>query len=587
LNYNGYNSNLKKTQGWYLMAQFKTDLRDIYFNLFKVLKIQNHTGYSENDMKDVINECNKFIEKEIYPTRIVGDIQGVHLKEGKVTVPPVFKGPLKSYYENGWFGIGYPEEIGGMPTPHAVTLICQSIMNGANVSFAMYPGLTRGAMDVILKVGSTEQKETIVPKMMTGDWGGTMCLTEPGAGSDVGAAITTATPMGNGKFKIKGVKIFISSGDNDLYNNIIHLVLARTPGAPAATKGLSLFVVPKLREDGTQNDVICTKIEEKMGIHGQSTCELTFGASGNCEGALLGNEFDGMANMFIMMNEARLLCGVQAEAQANLAYMLTEQYSRERSQFGKDIIQHPDVLRTLMKMRSMGRAMRALVLYTADLFDRVHENPSLQDEIAFMTPICKSYCSDEGFAVAIDAIQTHGGYGFCSEYGIEQFARDMKITTIYEGTNGIQAIDFTMRKVLKDNAKTFMSVGVKIQKTMARPEAKVFGEELALMAKNLEKAQIILERFGKEVKADKVDAVLFHATAFLNFSGNLVASWLLLENACEASLLLATCTNEEDKKYYQSKMLDFRFFVQQQLVKNIGLAHSMLGFAEDLSQLNV
>lgn len=569
------------------MAQFKTDLRDIYFNLFNVLKIQDHTDYSENDMKDVINECNKFIEKEIYPTRTIGDHEGVHLKDGKVIIPPSFHAPMKKYYENGWYGIGYAEEIGGMPTPHAVSLACQSIMNGANVSFAMYPGLTRGAMDVILKVGSKEQQDSIIPKMMTGEWGGTMCLTEPGAGSDVGAAITTATPVGNGNYKIKGIKIFISSGDNDLYQNIVHLVLARTPGAPAGTKGLSLFIVPKIRHDGTPNDVHCTKVEEKMGIHGQSTCEITFGASGNCEGVLIGKEMDGMTNMFIMMNEARLLCGVQAEAQGNLAYMLTEQYARERVQFGKEISQHPDVKRTLLKMRSMSRAMRALVLYTADLFDRVHDDKSLQDEIAFMTPICKAYCSDEGFNVAIDAIQTHGGYGFCSEYGIEQFARDMKIATIYEGTNGIQAVDFTMRKVLKDGGKTFMNVGAKIQKTMARPEASAFSEELALMAKNLEKAKTILERFSSLAKANKGEAILFHATSFLSFSGNLVASWLLLESACEASGRLATAANEEEKDYYQSKMLDFRFFVQHQLVKNIGLTHSMLGFAEDLSQLNV
>lgn len=568
------------------MAQFKTDLKDIYFNLFNVLKIQNHTSFTENDMKDVINECNKFIEKEIYPSRTIGDQEGVQLKNGKVTVPASFQAPMKKYYENGWYGIGYAEEIGGMPAPHAVSLVCQSIMNGANVSFAMYPGLTRGAMDVILKVGSTEQQAQIIPKMMTGEWGGTMCLTEPGAGSDVGAAITTASPTGNGNYKIKGIKIFISSGDNDIYQNIVHLVLARTPGAPAGTKGLSLFIVPKFRQDGTPNDVHCTKVEEKMGIHGQATCEITFGSSGNCEGVLIGKEFDGMTNMFIMMNEARLLCGVQGEAQANLAYMLTEQYAKERVQFGKEISQHPDVKRTLLKMRSMSRAMRALVLYTADLFDRVHEDKSLQDEIAFMTPICKAYCSDEGFNVAIDAIQTHGGYGFCSEYGIEQFARDMKIATIYEGTNGIQAVDFTMRKVLKDNAKTFMNVGAKIQKTMARPEAKAFSEELALMGKSLEKAQAILERFGKEAKANKTEAILFHATSFLSFSGNLVASWLLLENACEASLNLAKATNEEDIQYYESKIVDFRFFVQQQLVKNVGLSYSMLSFEKDLSGYN-
>ena len=569
------------------MAQYKTDLRDIYFNLFNVLKIQDHSGFAENDLKDVINECNKFNEKEVYPTRTVGDVEGVHLKDGKVSIPQSYHSPLKKYYENGWYGIGYAEEIGGMPSPHTVSLVCQSLMAGANVAFGMYPGLTRGAMDVILKVGSKEQQDLIVPKMMTGEWGGTMCLTEPGAGSDVGAAITTATPMGDGKFKIKGIKIFISSGDNDFYQNIIHLVLAKTPGAAAGTKGLSLFIVPKLRADGTANDVRCTKVEEKMGIHGQATCELTFGANGNCEGTLLGKEFDGMVNMFIMMNEARLLCGVQGEAQANLAYMLTEQYTHERSQFGKEIYQHPDVKRTLFKMRSMGRAMRALLLYTADLFDRAHNDPSLQDEIAFMTPICKSYCSDEGFNVAVDAIQVHGGYGFCSEYGIEQFARDTKIATIYEGTNGIQAIDFTMRKVLKDGAKTFMKVGAKIQKTMARPEAQAFGEELALFAKNLEKARVIMERFGAEAKANKPEAVLFHATAFLNFVGNLIAAWLLLEGACEAIKALPNAKNDEEKAYYQSKVVDFRFFVQQQLVKNVGLSYSMLSFAEDLSQLNV
>ncbi len=570
------------------MAQFKTDLRDIYFNLFNVLKIQDHTGYAENDMKDVINECNKFIEKEIYPSRTIGDHQGVQLKDGKVTVPEAFKAPMKKYYENGWYGIGYAEEIGGMPAPHAVSLVCQSIMNGANVSFAMYPGLTRGAMDVILKVGSQEQMDMIVPKMMTGEWGGTMCLTEPGAGSDVGAAITTATPNGDGTFKMKGIKIFISSGDNDLYENIIHLVLARTPGAPAGTKGLSLFIVPKFNKDGSLNDVRCTKVEEKMGIHGQATCEITFGSSGGCNGVLIGKEFDGMTNMFIMMNEARLLCGVQAEAQGNLAYMLTEQYARERSQFGKEIINHPDVKRTLIKMRSMGRSMRALVLYTADLFDKLHAgDQSLQDEIAFMTPICKAYCSDEGFQVAIDAIQTHGGYGFCSEYGIEQFARDMKIATIYEGTNGIQAIDFTMRKVLRDNAKTFMSIGAKIQKSMSRSEASEFKDEVQFIGKNLEKAQAILEKFGKDAKAQKSDAILFHATSFLAFSGNLVASWLLLESACEAQKAMATATNPDEKDYYQSKMIDFRFFVQQQLVKNVGLSQSILGFSDDLSSLKV
>ncbi len=570
------------------MAQYKTDLRDIYFNLFNVLKIQDHSGVAENDMKDIINECNKFMEKEVYPCRTLGDHEGVQLKDGKVTVPPSFHAPMKKFYENGWYGIGYPEEIGGMPTPHTVSMVCQSLMNGANVSFAMYPGLARGAMDVILQVGSQEQKDTFVPNMMTGKWGGSMCLTEPGAGSDVGAAITTATPVGDGTYKMKGIKIFISSGDGDLYENVIHLVLARTPGGAPGTKGLSLFIVPKIRLDGKANDVRCTKVEEKMGIHGQATCELTFGSNGDCIGTLIGKEFEGMQNMFILMNEARLLCGVQAEAQGNLVYMLTEQYAKERVQFGKEIINHPDVKRTLVKMRSMARAMRSLILYTADLFDRQHGgDKSVSDEIAFFTPICKAYCSDEGFMVAIDAIQTHGGYGFCTEYGIEQFARDLKIATIYEGTNGIQAIDFTMRKVLKDNAKTFMTVGAKIQKSMMKPEAQAFKDEVAMIGKNLEKAQAIVQKFGAAAQANNMDALLFHATNFLAFSGNLVCSWLMLDNAIEASKLLGSASNQEEKDYYQSKIVDFKFFVQQQLVKNVALSQSILGFSEDLSSLKV
>lgn len=570
------------------VAQFRTDLKDIYFNLFNVLKIQTQEGVVENDTKDIINECNKFIEKEVYPTRTKGDSEGVKLENKVVTAPKSFKEPMKKYYENGWHAIGYGEEIGGMPAPHTVSLVCQSIMNGANVAFSMYPGLTRGAMDVILKIGSKEQKDTYIPNMISGKWGGTMCLTEPGAGSDVGAAISTATPMGDGSYKIKGIKIFISSGDNDFYENIIHMVLARTPNAPAGTKGLSLFIVSKFHLDGKRNDVYCTKIEEKMGIHGQATCEMTFGGNGECRGYLIGKEFEGMPNMFILMNEARLLCGVQGEAQANLVYMLTEQYAKERSQFGKEIIHHPDVKRTLIKMRSMSRALRALILYTGNQFDLAHHGDQLAEaEIAFLTPICKSYCSDEAFQVAVDAIQTHGGYGFCSEYGIEQFARDLKITSIYEGTNAIQAMDFVMRKILKDNAKTFMSMGEKIQKTMKRQEAQTFPEELGVLFKNLEKSQEILGHFGALAKKNQYDTILFHALNFLNFSANLICSWLLLEGACEAIKMAGSANGAEDKDYYESKKIDFRFFVQQQLTKNSGIAQSILNFKEDLSQLNV
>ena len=492
------------------MAKYKTDLQDINFTLFDLLKADRHIeGYEANDLKDIIAQFDKFVENEVYPTRQVGDHEGVQLTESGVKVPACFHTANKAFYENGWYVLGYPEDIGGMPCPESVALACTSLINGANVAFSMYYGLTKAAMNVIWKIGSDAQKQNFAAKMMSGEWGGTMCLTEPGAGSDVGAAKTTATPKGDGKYSIKGVKIFISSGDNDLYENLVHLVLARTPGAPEGTKGLSLFIVPKIREDGSSNNVKCTKIEEKMGIHGSATCELTFGGEGECLGEMIGAEFEGMPNMFIMMNEARLLCGVQGESQANLAYMLTEQYAKERSQFGKEIINLPDVKRLLLKMRSVSRGMRALNLYVGDLFDQIHHgDSSLEDEVALLTPICKAYGSEEGFNVAVDAIQVHGGYGFCSEYGIEQFARDTKIATIYEGTNAIQAADFVMRKILKDQGAAFASLGKKIQATLKRTNG--FSKEVAVMGANLQEAQAILENFGKLAAAKNFDAIFFN-----------------------------------------------------------------------------
>lgn len=574
------------------MAKYKTDLKDVNFNLFKMCKIQDvasEFGYGEAELKDILLQFDKFVENEIYPTRTKGDVEGVHFVDGKVKVPDCFEPLNQKFYENGWYALGYEEEIGGMPAPHALKIACYSMAIGANVSWSMYYGLTQGAMNVILKVGSEDQKNLYVPKMMEGTWGGTMCLTEPGAGSDVGNAKTTAKPLGDGKYAINGVKIFISSGESNLYQNNIHLVLARTPGAPEGTKGLSLFIVPRFRiADGTSNNVKCTKLEEKMGLHGQATCELTFGQDGECVGELIGNEFDGMANMFIMMNEARLLCGLQGESQANLSYMLTEQYARERSQFGTEIVNLPDVKRMLLKMRSTSRGLRALCLYTANLFDLAHKgDKAAEAEIALFTPICKSFCSDEGFAVTIDAIQCHGGYGFCSEYGIEQFARDTKIATIYEGTNGIQAIDFVTRKILKDRAQTFFAVGKKIQAAMAREEAKAWPHETSMIGKSMEMSEKVLEKFSKMAMSKNEMGVLAHATDFLNYCGNLVLSWLLLEHAIIAANDMKSASNEEDKKFYQSKIDDFKVFCQYQLTRNIGLANSILNFDEDLTRISV
>lgn len=575
------------------MAKYQADQNDINFNLFDVNNCEKYAAdYEVADLKEIIEQFTKFTENEIYPTRMEGDEEGVKLVDGKVVVPECFRKVNNLYYENGWYGLGYAEDIGGIPAPHALKVACNSLAIGANVAWSMYYGLTRGCMDVLLAVGTKEQKDLIIPKMMTGTWGGTMCLTEAGAGSDVGNAGTTAKPIDNGKFLVNGVKIFISSGESDLYENNIHLVLARTPGSAKGTKGLSLFIVPrfKVNDDGScgeSNNVICTKVEEKMGIHGSATCELTFGENGECVGELIGKEGEGMINMFIMMNEARLLCGLQGEAQANLAYLMTEQYARERVQFGTEIINLPDVKRLLLKMRSTSRGMRALSVYTGNLFDKAQDGGAeVEKEIALLTPICKAFNTDEGFNVSVDAVQVHGGYGYCTEYGIEQFVRDTKIASIYEGTNGIQAMDFVMRKILKDNGETFFNVGKKIQATMEKDEAKGFTHELSMIGKSMEMSEKILAKFGKTMKANNTNGVLAHSTDFLNYCGNLVVAWLLLEHACIAKSK-QDGANEEMAKFYTSKITDFKVFCQYQLTRNIGIANSILNFEEDLTTLEV
>lgn len=576
------------------MAVYQSDLQDIFFNLFDVHKVHEMTDqFEENDLKDILREYDKFIGQEFFPCRETGDQEGVQLTKEGVKVPPSFHAPHKAFYENGWYGLGYSEDIEGIPAPEPIGFAAASIATGSNVSLSMYYGLTKGAMNVILKVGSEEQKKFYIPQMMSGAWGGTMCLTEPGAGSDVGNLKTTATPMEDGKYKMSGVKIFISSGDNDLYDNIIHLVLARTPGADAGTKGLSLFIVPKMKvnSDGSlngSNDVFCTKVEEKMGIHGQATCELTFGQNGDCEGYLIGKEGEGMQNMFIMMNEARLLCGIQGESQANLCYALTRKYAEERVQFGTEIKNMPDVKRMLLKMRSMSRGLRALNIYAGCLIEKEnHGDQSVASELALLTPICKAYASEEGFQVSVDGVQVHGGYGFCSEYGIEQFVRDTKIATIYEGTNGIQAMDFVLRKILKDQGKTFMMIGQKVQKTMQKEIAKEWDHELRMMGKSMEQSENILKKYAAFMAAKNMNGVLSSAYDFLMYCGNIVLSWQLLEQACVAKEKLGSAESDDNKRYYESKIIDFKVFCQQFLVRNLAIAQSILNFDEDLSGLEV
>jgi alkylation response protein AidB-like acyl-CoA dehydrogenase len=575
------------------MGYYKADLRDIRFNLTEQLRVQDYTefGLGEADVMGIVEEYNKFVENEVFPTREISDQEGVKHVNGKVLAPKSFHELNKKFYENGWFALAIPEEIGGTPVPEAAYVTCLSLGTGANCAWTMYPGLTRAAMNVMWLKGDDFMKTTIIPKIVSGEWGGTMCLTEAGAGSDVGALRTTAKPLGNGKYAIKGTKIFISSGESDLYQNNIHLVLARTPGGAEGTKGISLFVVPrfKINPDGSlggSNNVICSKIEHKMGIHASATCELQFGQDGESEGWLIGGEFHGMETMFIMMNEARLYCGIQGESQANLAYMMTEKYVKERAQFGKEIINHPDVRRSLLRMRAMSRGMRALLLYVSDLFNKAKTDHKYENLISLLTPICKAYCSEQGFQVSVDAVQQHGGYGYCSEYGIEQFVRDTKIATIYEGTNAIQAIDFVMRKILKDQGKTMMWLSEDIIKMVNQLDDARFKKEKDLMMKVMNSAQQIMGTIGGYAKNNQMNLVLQNCTDFLQFASQLVVAWRLGEAALLADKKMSSAS-ADDKKYYESKVTDFRVYCANYLIHNLSTAKTILEFDQDVLSLEI
>ncbi len=575
------------------MGKYKADIRDVEFNLTELLKVQDFKNYGleDQDVKGILSEYNKFVENEVFPTREPSDQQGVRHVNGKVLAPESLKGLNKSFYDNGWFALALPGECGGTEVPEALYVACMSLATGANCAWTMYPGLTRAALNVLHIKGNSTDKNVIIPKMMTGEWGGTMCLTEAGAGSDVGALRTTAKPLGDGKYSIKGTKIFISSGESDLYENNIHLCLARTPGGAEGTKGISLFVVPRFNFDDSgkvtnTNHVICSKIEHKMGIHASATCEIQFGQEGESIGWMIGEEFHGMETMFIMMNEARLYCGLQGESQANLAYMMTRNYVNERVQFGKEIVHHADIRRTMLRMRAMSRGMRSLCLYTANLFNKAKEDAHYEHLIGLLTPICKAYCSEQGFQVSVDAVQCHGGYGYCTEYGIEQFVRDTKIATIYEGTNAIQAIDFVMRKILKDGGKTITALVQEMAASVQSLDDAKFKKEKDLFQKVLASSQTLMQHIAGYAKNNQHGMVLQNCTDFLQFGSQMVIGWRLMESAILADKKMATA-NAEDKKYYETKIVDFRVYCAHYLMHNPSLARTIIEFTDDVSALEI
>src|SRR5215831_6471897 len=472
------------------MPTYQAPVDDALFlinDVFHIERYDNVPGFAEASpdlVAAVLEEAGKFCSEILTPLNRIGDKQGCKRHDdGSVTTPAGFKDAFKRLVEGGWIGISCPTEFGGQGLPMLVNQLVTEFLASANMAFTMYAGLTQGAIAAIYVHGSPEQKTTYLPNLIAGHWTGTMNLTEPHCGSDLGLLRSKAVPQPDGSYKITGTKIFISAGEHDLADNIIHLVLARIEGAPAGTRGISLFVVPKFLVNpdgslGARNGVACGSLEEKMGIHGNSTCVMNFDGA---TGWLIGEANRGLNAMFVMMNEARLGVGVQGLAQSEVAYQNAAIYARERLQgrsisgvkapdkAADPIIVHPDVRRSLMTMKAFNEAARALVMWTAlqaDLSHRSDDEKTRQtadDHMGLLTPVIKGVLTDQGFANAVAAQQIYGGHGYIAEHGMEQFVRDARITMIYEGANGIQALDLVGRKLGKDGGRAVMGFFNEVQ----------------------------------------------------------------------------------------------------------------------------
>jgi alkylation response protein AidB-like acyl-CoA dehydrogenase len=582
------------------MAQVISDRRDVDFVLHEQLGVEalsRHSRFAEFNRKTVdliVNEARNLAVKEILPTQKLSDEEGCRFENGKVTVPECFHRAYRLFREGEWLAMCENPEWGGQGMPATVAMAASEFFNGANYAFMMYPGLTHGAGKLVETFGTDKQKKRFLEKMYTGQWGGTMLLTEPQAGSDVGALETSAVDNGDGTYSITGSKIFISSGEHDLMENIIHPVLARIEGAPPGTSGISLFLVPKIwvNDDGSlgePNDVVCTGIEEKMGIHGNATCSLTLGGKGKCRGLLLGQENKGMRAMFLMMNEARLLVGLQGVACASCAYMYALSYARERLQGrhllkSRDksapqvpIIQHPDVRRQLLTMKVYVDGMRSLLYYLAWCADRrdISEDPEEKDRyqgiIDVLIPIAKGYGTDRALEVCSQGIQVYGGYGYIREYPMEQLLRDCRITPIYEGTNGIQAMDLLGRKLGLKEGRAMMDLLARMQQSVA--EAKKI-DALQNMAETVEAAVGKLIVTGQNIgnlaaSAEVMNAFAF-AHPFMEAAGDVVMAWMLLWRAVVAARKLEKGAKKKDVAFYNGQIKTAEFFIHALLPATFG-----------------
>jgi len=572
-----------------LRNRYRADLRELEFQLFEQAKVEEYLGkdrfeaWGRDEIRMVLEQARDFAYEVVGPLNQVGD-GGCSVVDGRVRTPAGFKEAFDKTYELGFRALGAPAEFGGQGSPRVLTCLVEEMLSGSNSSFQTYSGLAFESGELLEAFGTPEQKHRYLPNMFAGKWGGTMCLTEPQAGSDVGAVSTRAVPLGDGRYRITGTKSFISCGDSDLVENIVHMVLARIEGAPAGTKGLSLFVVPRVRvhDDGTLgefNDVALGGIEHKLGINGSATCTLNFGENDACVGELMGGvAHQGIKQMFMMMNAARLAVGIQGVAVAGSAYLAALAYARERKQGSslenfKDpnapkvaIVNHPDVRRMLLDMKARVEGVRALVVKVAAHADRALAFEGRDDEqvayhkgqIELLTPIVKAYGSDQSFRVCETAIQVHGGAGYIRDYGVEQDLRDSKIFSIYEGTNHIQAMDLVGRKLGQNGGANFQALMGDVQGFCEKlRDHAAFGADVERLSKASESLMTAaMTMFGWS--GGRLPLVAANANRFLEVMSEVVVGWQLLAGGALAHEALEKGSPE--KAFYEGKKAAAAYF---------------------------
>jgi len=560
---------------------YLVDTKDINFNLWEFLKADQLLQFDAfkdqgQDMYQmVIDQALKVAMQELDPLYTSGDREECFIKDGVVITPKGFKKAYKTVAENGFIGIDVPTDCGGQGLPFLLGLVAHEFFIGANISIEMYCGLTRGSSHLIYSFGTEELTKLFCPKMYDGTWAGTMCLTEPQAGSALGDITTKAVKNDDGTFNITGNKIFISGGDQDITENIIHLVLARVEGDQPGTKGITLFAVPKIwvNPDGSlgeANDVNCVNVEHKLGIKGQATCSLNFGEDGKCRGWLIGEQSKGMKYMFQLMNEARVMTGLQGAAISASAYLNAVKYAKDRTQGGNTpIIEYPDIRRNLALCKAWTEGMRSILYKAALNLDISVHHPDeavrkkTKNRLNLLTPICKAYSSDFGFKVCEIAMQVYGGAGYIKEYPVEQYLRDTKIASIYEGTNGIQALDLIGRKLPKNNGELlrefYEDITAFTTKLESNDDLKEEGTALKSAADTMGQVAMQLGQWGME--GDFVKPQL-GATPFLEICGHVLVAYSLLEQATVAQDKIKEGSSDP---FYTNKIKTAQFFANEVL----------------------